>query len=87
MAPTTVLSESSSSDRPSSARFSATPRSFADWKRVSGFLESALLTTESKSGVIALLSDDGSAGSSWMIFLAMVQAPLPVNGFSPVRNW
>ena len=46
-----------------------------------------MFTTASKTGVIALLSEDGSGGSSWMIFLAIVQAPLPVNGFSPVRNW
>jgi hypothetical protein len=50
-------------------------------------LDSALLTTASKSGVMALLSDEGSGGSSWMIFFAIVHAPEPVNGFSPVRNW
>jgi hypothetical protein len=49
-------------------------------------LASALFTTASKYGVTALLSDDGSGGSSWMIFFAIVQAPPPVNGFSPVRN-
>ena len=38
------------------------------------FLASALFTTASKYGVTALLSDDGSGGSSWMIFFAMVQA-------------
>ncbi len=47
----------------------------------------ALLTTASKIGVTALLRVDGAGGSSWMIFFAIVHAPLPVNGFSPVRNW
>jgi hypothetical protein len=46
-----------------------------------------LLTTLSNSGEMVLLIEDGTGGWSWMIFLAMVHAPEPVNGFSPVRNW
>jgi hypothetical protein len=45
-----------------------------------------LFTTASKIGVTALFSVDGAGGSSWMIFFAIVHAPLPVKGFSPVRN-
>jgi len=44
-------------------------------------LASARFTTVSNSCVTALFSDEASAGSSWMIFFAMVQAPEPVNGF------
>ena len=32
------------------------------------------------------LIDEGTGGWSWMIFFAIVQAPEPVKGFSPVRN-
>ena len=39
------------------------------------------VTTASKSGVTALFSVEGSGGSSWMIFFAMVHAPPPVKGF------
>src|SRR6185436_10546870 len=58
----TVFSESSSSDRPSSARLSAAPNSFAVWYRVSTCFESALLTTLSNNGEIVLLIDEGTGG-------------------------
>ena len=51
------------------------------------FFASAFLMMASNSGEIFVFSRDGMTGSSWMIFFAMVQAPEPVNGFSPVRNW
>ena len=51
------------------------------------FLASAFEMTASKIGEMFVLSLDGITGSSWRIFLAIVQVLVPVNGFSPVRNW
>ena len=85
--PTIVFSESSPGLLPSRAFFRSVPRSRAVWYRVVMFFASALAMTASKSGEILVLSLDGITGSSWRIFFAIVQVLVPVNGFSPVRNW
>ena len=61
-----------------------------DFIPIAGQIDDAILVAiviaDVDASVIALLSEDGSGGSSWMIFFAIVHAPEPVNGFSPVRN-
>ena len=70
-----------------SAPRSAAANSCAFENRSSGFFASALLTIESNSGETLGTIVEGGGGSVFKIAFTTVQAPPPLNGFSPESNW